>query len=410
MAVYYPDAIGEHIDAQERYFTGGLQYAGYFSPSAIAPGQVAHLYLFLQNVLNIPMTASIKINPPQTGFLRGSKPLLEIGESEIETQLGAAEAGLLTIPVTATGHGGDRTLALTLEVKTATKDKGDRVRPAKSQSKLDSTLIDSPVGLNLISSLGATYTEKPAKKASFELDVAGQAQTSGQTPSLDHTYEKFWSRQDAKFFNKAAQEINQRQVKLKKDLTLEALYANLYGESVAKFADAGLGLRIGEAIILAKILTYNCQYFLSKPDLTNGLLLPIWERAFAIEADTTDGLGLIRTVGYHHLLRVSVALSFGLIGQAFGRHFWSLEERQGVANHVADAIETGDSLVLDFLYLPLLIAGTQISNKLKLKGEDTSQTLALIYTARQSRKELFVDEDMAQVNKIYDRILQKVSA
>lgn len=409
MAISYPDAIGEHIDAQERYFTGGLQYAGYFSPASMAPGQIAHLYLFLQNVLNVPMTAGVKINPPQTGFLRGGKPLLEVGKIEIETQLGAAEAGLLTIPVTTTEHAGDGTLSLTVEVKATTKDKGDRIRPAKSSSKLDSTLIDSPVGLNLVSSLGASYTERSAKKASFELDIAGQAQPSQQALNLTHTYEKFWGRQDAKFFNKAAQEIHERQVKLKKDLTVEALYANLYGESVAKFADTGLGLRVGEAIILAKILTYSCQYFLSNGDLANGLLLPIWERAFAIEADTTDGLGLIRTVGYHHLLRISVALSFGLIGQLFGRHFWSLDERQGVANHIADSIEMGDSLVLDFLYLPLLMAGTQISNKLKLKGEDPSHTLSLIYTARQARRELFADADMTQVNKIYNRIFQKVS-
>jgi hypothetical protein len=116
---------------------------------------------------------------------------------------------------------------------------------------------------------------------------------------------------------------------------------------------------------------------------------------------------VIRTVGYHHLLKLSVALSFGLIARTFGRQFWSLEERQAVVNHIADTIDMGEPLDIEFLYLPLLMAGTQISNKLRLPEEDPGHTLALINKARQARANLFADEDMAQANKIYNQILKK---
>jgi hypothetical protein len=187
----------------------------------------------------------------------------------------------------------------------------------------------------------------------------------------------------------------------------EALYANLYAESVQRFADVGLPLRIGEAITLAKILTYSCQYFLGSQDRRNGLLVPMWEQAFEAEADTTDSLEVIRTIGYHHLLRLSVAVSFGLIAQVFKRQFWSLPERQAVGNYIADNIETGEPLDPEFLYLPLLIAGTQISGKIKQKGEDVGHSLALMKKAREARTDLFADEDLAQADKVFNHILKK---
>ena len=408
MAVSYPDAIGEYIATKERNITGGLQYTGYFEPAQIAPEQVANLYLFVQNVFNVPVKASFKVNIPQSGGLfRGSKDLLKVEEDQIELELAAGEAGLLTLPATTTEHVEDGKHALTLEVKTSAQKGAKRVRPEKAQSKLDQSLIDSPVGLNIIGSLGATYVEKSAKKVSFDIAVAGDPAPPERAPQTKHSYEAFWTEEDVKFFNQAIQELNNRQVKLKNELTPDALYANLFGETTSRFADAGLPLRVGEAIILAKILTYTCQYFLSSSSRRNGLLVPIWEQALAHQADTTDSLDVIRSIGYHHILRLAVAISFGLIAKTFGRQFWPLEERQVVANHIADSIEAGEDVDIEFLYLPLLMAGTQICGKLKLKGEDVSHTLKLMQAARKARTNLFLDDDMARADKIYNRILKQ---
>ena len=202
-------------------------------------------------------------------------------------------------------------------------------------------------------------------------------------------------------------ELNLREVKLKDELNVESLYANFFGETTTRFADAGLPLRIGEAIIMAKILTYCCQYFLSSPKRRNGLLVPIWEQALANEMNTTDSLDIIRGVGYYHVLRLAIAVSFGIIAKAFGRQLWPLQERQLVANHIADSIEAGQDLDPEFLYLPLLMAGTQICGNLKLKGEDPGLTLALIAKARDARPNLFLDDDMVQADKVYNRILKQ---
>ena len=61
-------------------------------------------------------------------------------------------------------------------------------------------------------------------------------------------------------------------------------------------------------------------------------------------------------------------------------------------------------LDVDFLYLPLLLAGTCISNKLKLNGENQRHTLDLMKTAYEARLDLFAEADMAQANKIFNSI------
>jgi hypothetical protein len=408
MAVYYPDIIGEYIDKPERFETGGVQYTGYFEPIKIAPEQVANLYLFLQNTLNVPLTINIRAGIPQTsGLFSGGKPLLKVLEPIFKLNIASAEVGLLTLPVTTTAHVKEGQQTLTLELKVNSEGHSQSIRPAKSQSKLDHELIDSPVGLNLVSTLGSTYSAKSVKKATFPLTVEGKPTPPERAPRLKHSYQTIWVEENSKLFNQAIQEINLRQVKLKNELTLEGLYTILYAESVDRFADAGLPLRVGEAITLAKILTYTCQHFLSSPDRYNGLLVPMWERAFAEQKDTTNALDVIRSAGYTHLLKLALAISFGLVAKAVGRQFWSIQERQAVINFITATIESGQVMDTEFLYLPLLMAGTHIADKIRLEGEDVQQSLALMKKARTARRDLFLDEEMVQAGQIFTQIMKK---
>ena len=408
MADIFPDIMGEYINDPERLVADGLQYGGHFDPTTVAPGQATSLYLFLQNTLNVPVNTTIQIEVPKTkGFFRGGKPILAVGDSTVQLKLAAADAGLLTIPIITTEHAQEGDHNLTLTVKTKPAGKGERVRPPQSKSKLNSKLIDDPVGLNLISSLGATYHEKSVKKAPFVLKIVGERQTSAKTPALQHNFQTIWEHSQLDLFKQASREIDLRQAKFKDELSAEALYVTLYSESTSKFADVGLPLRIGEAIVLAKILTYSCRFFLSNSTRQKGLLLPIWERALDANFDTSDALNVLRVVGYNHILKLSIALSFGMVAQAVGRQPWSLLERQAVAHHIAENVEVGETTEEDFLYLPLLMGGTLISNRVTLHGEQAQHSLALLEKAYRARSELFIDEDMASARSIYDRILRR---
>lgn len=410
MAVSFPDIIGEYVVSPERFQTGGVQYVGYFEPAKIVPEQVTNLYLFMQNVLDVPLDVIIEADVPRvgSGLFRSGSPALRVAKPALQVQMSEGEAGLLTFPVSTTEHVQSGEYLLTLELRVTAKGRGNRVRPTQFTSKLGAkSLIDNIVGLDLASTMGTTFVEKPVKKATFPLQIAGKPQLSERAPKLGHNYQTMWTRDQMDLFNRAVHELNLRQVKLKNELISEAVYATLYAESTARFADVGLPLRIGEAIIMAKILTYSCQYFLSTPDRWNGLLVPMWERALDANLDTTDALQVFRTVGYYHLLRLAIAMSFGLIARAVGRQLWTMEERQAVNDHISDSIETGQTLNVEFLYLPLLIAGTAINDRLTLEGEDPRHTLALMKQAYETRPDLFLDDDMAEASRIYHQILTR---
>jgi hypothetical protein len=407
MAVSYPDIIGDYLNITERFGAGGIHIAGYFAPDTVALGDVTQLFLFIQNNLNIPIEVQLKLTSPQGGgFLQKKVDLLKIRQSVINLKMTQAEAGLLTIPMTTTNLIKVGQWRVGVNVAITSKNRGERIRPTSAKCNLPDDFFDTPMGLDLVSSLGTSYTESPIKKAGFNLTVSGGSPKPLQsTQQLQHKYEVLWKEESLPPLNKAIHEINSRQVQLRDELTREQLFVNLYGESTARFADAGQPLRVGEAITLAKILTYTCEYFLNNSDLSSGLLVPIWERAFAGEEDTTEGLEIVRTTGYYHIIRLAAALSFGLLAKKFNKQNWSLEERRLVGKHIADSLELGQNLDLEFLYLPLLLAGTLISREVKLTGEDSIQSLALMKAARDARAELFTDEDFALPDKIYNRIL-----
>ncbi|MDM8521025.1 hypothetical protein QUF64_13335 [Anaerolineales bacterium HSG6] len=396
------------MTAPKRYTTGGVQYAGYFEPATIKPGQVANLFVFLQNNVSVPNKVTINVELPKTGGLfGGGSPALEVEKTSFELTLQRGEAGLLTLPVIATQQAKSKAYNIGLQLKT--KPQGapfERIRPDKFRTTLNTDLIDNPVGLNLVGTLGATYTEKQVKKAEFSISIEGKESVTDET-ALEHNYQTVFSDKDAEFFNRASQEIELRRVKLDKEITPDGLYTALFSTSTVKFADAGIPLRVGEAIALAKILTYSCQYFLDNPENYSGLLLPMWQRAFEAGYDTTDALDVICKVGYYHLLKLSIAISFNLIAQATGKQVWSLDERQGVTGFIADNVETGQTLELDFLYLPLLIAGAYVSKEVVLPKEDVKHSLRLLQVASQNRKTLFSDSDMAKPRQIFTNIIKK---
>jgi hypothetical protein len=170
MAVSYPDIIGDYLTSPERFGAGGIHLAGYFSPDTIALGEMAELNLFIQNNLNVPVEIQIKLALPQGGgFLQKKVDLLKVRQPLIKLKMSQAEAGLLSIPVTTTNIIKAGQWRIGVDAAITSKNRGDRVRPTSAKCLLKNDLVDAPTGLDLVSSLGATYTESSIKKAGFNL-------------------------------------------------------------------------------------------------------------------------------------------------------------------------------------------------------------------------------------------------
>ncbi len=409
MAIDYPDILGELIDAPKRFEVDGLQYVGAFEPKQINIGETSNLQLYLQNTLNVPLTIQIRSIVPQTGRIR-ARPLLSLGSSQIELTMDKAEAGLLTIPVTTAKDvvSGNHQLGVAVKVKRSKN--AVTVRRPKAKDPLASLPFENKAGLKLVSVIGTSYSLKNGKMAKFPVSVSStQGDVQTESRSLKHSYQKLWTVDMVQYQHEAQKEINKIRPKIINDLKIEPLFVALYVENNQRFSDVGLPLRPGEAIALAKLLTYTVHYFLKRGDLQDGLLCPIWERALVNEFPGADTIELFKVVGYSHILRLSIAFSFGMVAKVFGRQPWTEEERQGVMNYLVDTLDEGSPLELDFLYLPLMMGALNVVRKVRLPDEDVAHTAQLIKAARKARQDLFIDKEMKEANDIYTMLLKKAT-
>jgi hypothetical protein len=168
-------------------------------------------------------------------------------------------------------------------------------------------------------------------------------------------------------------------------LKREALYIAFLEESQVRCRDAGLPLHIGEAVFLAKVLTYTVECFLQTPEWQDAMLLPAYILAYRFDLATNDPVLLIARADYARLARLAASLSFGLLRQRLARDPWTMEEQVAVADLVANRVEQGGSLPAEFLYLPLILGGILAGDRVLMPGEQLAQSLGLLDQARHKR-------------------------
>ncbi len=408
MTLTYPDILSEYIGASVRHEIDGLQYVIQMNSPSITPGDSANIFIYLQNMLDAPLNIDIKVRPPSVGRIR-SQPVLRFQKEVYSLLLPATEVGIMSIPfAVATVAPGNHTVELDFSVA-HTKD-ARKIRAARTENPLQFLPIENYIGLDLASVVGIPYTAKNGKKTKLPLTLINAPAAESPQEALKETYSKLWDRDLGHLQQQAQRDINKNRAIILADLqNVEALFIALYAETQQRFADAGLPLRVGEAIGLGKLLTYTCHLFLKSEALQNGLLVPIWERALFNHYSTENIYQTVRDIGYRHIMRLSAAISFGMIQQAVGTLPWSSQERDGVQEYIVDALEDGLPIEEDFLYLPLMLAAVLILKQVRLPNEDVSATVQLVYQARKARTGIFLDDDTAPADAMYAKFLTELT-
>jgi hypothetical protein len=202
----------------------------------------------------------------------------------------------------------------------------------------------------------------------------------------------------------ARHHVNDQRLYLLPKVTREALYPVFLEESRERLLDAGIELHVGEAIFLAKALTFAAEYFLKRPSWQDAILVPAYALAYRYQLDMDDPVFLIARADYARLTRLAISLSFGLLRQLLKKDVWTLEEQVAVADLVADRVERGGVFSVEFLYLPLLLGGLVVAQQVVMAGEDPQQSLELVDQARQERGSELAENP--ELIKIFDRLLQ----
>jgi len=405
MATECPDIISEYLVARERYECEGVQIVPSLEPAQIPLGGHGMLVFLLQNAMSAAAELLIKPELPVANRPKGA-PLFELGEPVLHAHLEPAQVGSLCVPLRTTPHTrpGPHEIRFNLAVKLAAG--GTRVRPTKTAGRFKSTLIDDVVGLDLGRVLGVPYSIIPTRKFSLPITVSDQAAASTEKPYGAARFESLWTLDQLERQSRAQQLVNMQRQSILAGLQTEALYARLLAEAQQRFSQAGVILHIGEAIALGKILTYTVCHFLSNPDLQDGLLVPIYEAAAEYDLPQHDPVWILRNIGFSRVLRLSIALSFGLAAQVLKRQPWDVEERRGLIQVIPERLEAGERLPIELLYIPLLIGAALVSYQIVMDGEDVGHSLRLLQQAKASRAEVFNDPDLAEASRVFDNVLK----
>ena len=367
-------------------------------------GGYSLLILLLQNTLDVPVELTFKLDLPSAGAFRGAS-VLEAAEREARANLEPAQVGSLFIPIKTTDQARPGEYQIRLSVQAKPSRSGIRVRPAQSPGRIDQTMLPDVIGLDVGRVLGVAYQEESTSKINVPVVVEDTPEADSEPPSMTVKFESLWKQEHAKLQAAAVQEVNSRRGEILASMTPEALYVALYAEAQKRFKQAGVSIRTGEAIGLGKILAYTAGSFLDKPQMQDGLLVPIWEVAQEMGVSTMEPVWVLRSVGFGHLVRLSVATSFSMIGQVYSEQPWNLEERRSLTDFISEKLETGEPLPIEFLYIPLLAGAAIVWPKLVLEGENTHESLQLLQRAKAARADIFADPDLEPASRLFDRLL-----
>jgi hypothetical protein len=363
---------------------------------SITPGQTTNLRIWLQSCWNVPVQVAIFVHLPTQ-----PSPTFSIIQQRTDVPLEPAEVGEVAIPIACAANTEPAEYVLSTKLGVKPESRGLFVRGPEHEGQLGDTLLSFTTGMALAATTGLTYQAEGSPTQTFSLQVSGAPQP-GPPPDLTPTYLSHWTVDDLPILGKARQQVNDQRLYLLPQLTRNALYKAFLEESQARFKDASLPLHIGEALFLAKILTYSVEYFLQLPLGQDAILIPAYVLAYRYNLMTKDPVVLVVRADYARIARLAISLSFGMLRQRLDREIWSLEDQLAVADLVADRVERGGTLPPEFLYLPLLLGGLIVSEEIQMPGEDLLQSLDLFAKAREQRSAAL--EELPELVALLDRL------
>jgi hypothetical protein len=379
MSSEYPDVLGDLGGARKRFEVSGVHYVMVLEPDRIAPGESTTLRVWLQSCWNVPLEVPITVHLPAQ-----RQSTFSIIQKRTDVPLEPAEVGEVAIPIASSVETEPGVYLVRTKVGVRRETHGFYTRSQEHAGRLEDTLLSFKTGMALSETMGLGYVARTQPEQELVLHVEGSPQ-SLPAPDLTPTYLSHWTVQDRPIQGKAREYVNDQRLYLLPKITRQALYVAFLGESQHRFKHARLPLEIGEAIFLAKILTYTVEYFLARPSWQDVVLVPAYGLAYRYELPVDDPVLLVARADYPRVARLAISLSFGLLQRYLGREPWILEEQVALADLVSNRVEHGGMLPCEFLYLPLLLGGLLVAHEVQMPGEDLAESIELLTKASRVR-------------------------
>jgi len=408
MAFEYPDVMNDVLDARQRFANGAVQYLAAVPPQAVPAGRVFEANLVLQSVMEVPVKVDVHVVLPQLSrkLRRLPQPLFEAYRSDIHLTLAAGEVGELVLPIHAHAHVPPGEYEFAIEVQSEPEGGGRCIRPEKAERRVGDIMIRYPQGMRIAQLAAWGYEAKPSRRQVLPFSVSESDESSGEA-ELKPSFRSLWVPEDWDVFAEAREELNDRRAHVIPMLQDEALYLRFMEQAQSMFSASGITLHVGEAIFLSQILTYTVTYMLGQEEWQDCLLVPIYAYARLADQATEDAVWLVTELGFTHVVELAASLSFALIEEMLGSELWSPAEQRAVRAFVADSLGEGKTLPTEFLYLPLVLGGLAVIDRASLEDNEIGESLRLLRKAKDTRTELFDEEDLRELDHAFERVFAR---
>lgn len=404
----YPDVLGA-ITGGTRISMENLQCALGIFPLRTYLNQPVEIVLILQNMVDQMMQVKVGIQIP-TEDKKGRPVVMDLPKKTLTLGLRPGEVGVLRTPIVPRPptQPGSR-FPVRVAVRYRTPQPGRRVRPF-SGGPPPNILSISSFKLQVLRDVqfSAETWHQSTDILTTYFDIAPRIMPDVRTDLKAH-YESLWTHEEIAGAREAVRAHVEDARRVATTLTRTAVYPYLLDAIEERFAARGLPLHPGEAIAIAKMMTYT---------LDEGLEL---EQGFAVEdsrwfkllaqiltydeslEDLNKGELVIQYL-FEAALFDAIMLGFGVIQPRVREDLGAPAERVQYANRVLSWIAGQSEPDLSYVYLPLVMGAILVNELANVKPDNPWTMLDLLREALRGRARLFTGEKVVIFNMTADLI------
>jgi hypothetical protein len=372
----YPDVLGA-VTGGSRINMEKLQCALGVSSRQVFVNQPFEAVLVLQSMIDQPLNLKVAMRLPTTDK-KGSVVVLDTPKSQISMTLQPGEVGVLRLPIIArppTSPGKDFPVRIAIRFRAS--DKAQFVRPPGGGAP-PSVIAVSGFKLQVLREItfSAHTWNESAEIITTYFDIAPR-QIPGKFAMPKVQYEQLWTQEAmTKEINQAKAFIDE--ARLLADATHHGSSYHAFTKVIEeRFAAHNMPLHPGEIMALAKIMAYTLDEAPKlEPDVvvedTRWFIALCQVLAHDPDLMEEDRHELIAHYLFDEVLYESILMGFKILEHKIKENLGDATERVNYANRVLAWLAGRGQADLNFIYLPLAMAGLNISRLVRTSSIESA--------------------------------------
>lgn len=408
----YPDILG-HITSGPRVNFGVVQAALAVRPRVVRAGRVFEAILLIQNASDSDVDVAVTLNLPEyDAKKRKGKFVTKTGR--LLVGLRQAEVGYVTLPVSClpdTAIGDAYKIGVSIEGKSAGKPRRIRQSDGGGEVVLRHLTEETRKRLEDLKKLAYSTTKSGLLGSALEAQFSVMSGSLGQIVDLKPEWVSLWTLADHMDERLLLERYRETLVnQIIPAINRSKLFTPLLQETQLRFNSAGYALKPVEALFITKLImtilemaapredsfdylgetTYNLTLLLKK-GLPGDVELPYWCRGLLHvlardERAATYLEQLFTRLLYPDLVRDAATHAFRMIKTVTGEDLGSDADVKDYVDQLAHVLS--EKLHFDFthVYMPLVLGGIIIYDRVTMPGENLSDSLVQMSNALDERR------------------------